>query len=119
MYDLGLRIKEIRKKRGISQRELARRINKSYSVVCGYESNAQLPPLDVAISIAHVLNISLDYLVGITEEEVYSLSGLTGRQKEIMEMLVAEFSKSATNSQELSAEQIVVIQKLICYFMAT
>ena len=117
MYDLGLRIKEIRKKRGLSQRELARRINKSYSVVCGYESNAQLPPLDVADSIAKVLNTSLDYLVGTNEEKIYSMGNLSGQQKEILEMLFAEFSKAAPKSKELSTEQIVLIQKIICCFL--
>lgn len=116
MYDLGLRIKEIRKKRGISQRELARRINKSYSVVCGYESNAQQPPLDVAISIASVLHISLDYLVGNTDSNSYSLPGITMQQQEIIEYLLREFSHPTTNGKDLSSEQIQIIQKLVLYF---
>ena len=37
MYDLGFRIKEIRTRRGLNQKELAQRINKSKSAVCGYE----------------------------------------------------------------------------------
>lgn len=49
MYDLGFRIKEMRVRRGISQKELAQRINKSKSAVCGYETNAQIPPLEVLV----------------------------------------------------------------------
>lgn len=60
MYDLGYRIKEIRTQRGMAQNELAKRINKSKSAVCGYESDAQVPPLEVLVSIASVLNVSLD-----------------------------------------------------------
>ena len=33
MYDLGYRIREVRTQRGITQRELAKRINKSKSAV--------------------------------------------------------------------------------------
>lgn len=33
MYDLGFRIKEIRTRRGLNQKELAQRINKSKSAV--------------------------------------------------------------------------------------
>lgn len=33
MYDLGLRLKEIRSRRGLTQKALARRINKSVSAV--------------------------------------------------------------------------------------
>jgi transcriptional regulator with XRE-family HTH domain len=116
MYDLGLRIKEIRKKRGLSQRELAKRINKSYSVVCGYESNAQLPPLDVAISIAAVLNVSLDYLVGNEETSSMSLTCVTPSQREIIEALLKEFSKPTSGGKELSPEQIQVIQKIFLCF---
>lgn len=43
MYDLGFRIKEIRTRRGLNQKELAQRINKSKSAVCGYETNASSP----------------------------------------------------------------------------
>lgn len=63
MYDLGYKIKLLRVRRGISQRDLARRINKSTSAVSSYETNAQMPPLDVLISICEVLHTSLDYLV--------------------------------------------------------
>lgn len=114
MYDLGLRIIEIRKKRGMSQRELARRINKSYSAVCGYESNAQQPPLDVAVSIASVLHVSLDYLVGNTDDN--ALAGITKQQNEIIECLLCEFSHPTTNGAVLSAEQVHIIQRLVLYF---
>lgn len=43
MYDLGFRIKEIRTRRGLNQKELAQRINKSKSAVCGYETKIQAP----------------------------------------------------------------------------
>lgn len=64
MYDFGLRLRELRKSRGLTQKMLAERINKSVSAVSSYESNAQLPPLDVSKSIALALGISIDYLVG-------------------------------------------------------
>lgn len=77
MYDLGFRIKEIRTRRGLNQKELAQRINKSKSAVCGYETNAQVPPLEVLVSIASVLNVSLDYLVGFEETESFSTRSLS------------------------------------------
>lgn len=59
MYDFGLRLKKLRKSRGLTQKMLADRINKSVSAVSSYESNAQLPPLDVSKSIALALGISI------------------------------------------------------------
>lgn len=88
MYDLGFRIKEIRTRRGLNQKELAQRINKSKSAVCGYETNAQVPPLEVLVSIASVLNVSLDYLVGFEETESFSTRSLSDQQKKIAGLLL-------------------------------
>lgn len=117
MYDLGYRIKEIRTQRGMAQNELAKRINKSKSAVCGYESDAQVPPLEVLVSIATVLNVSLDYLVGFEMEEPISVANLTNQQKKIINLILEEFSSPTNSSPRLSQQQITIIQELICLFI--
>ena len=82
MYDLGYRLKNIRLQHGFSQESLGKRINKSKSAICSYETNAQIPPLDVLTSIATVFNVSLDYLVGFDTNNIYSVRGLSAQQKE-------------------------------------
>lgn len=116
MYDLGYRIKEIRTQRGLAQNELAKRINKSKSAVCGYETEAQVPPLEVLVSIASVLNVSLDYLVGFEMEEPISVANLTNQQKKIINLILEEFSRPTNSSPKLSPQQITIIQELICLF---
>ncbi len=116
MYDLGYRIRETRTQRGISQSELAKRINKSKSAVCGYESNAQVPPSEVLVSIATVLNVSLDYLVGFDMEEPVSLKNFNSQQKKAIGLLLEEFSKPTNSSPKLSPQQIAIIQELIILF---
>ena len=116
MYDLGLRLKEIRIQRGLTQKSLARRINKSISAVSSYESNAQMPPLDVLISIASVFNISLDNLVGLDGGEVYAAKNLTARQKELLDLLFSEFTAPSGANGELSLKQIRILQKIIQIF---
>ena len=116
MYDLGYRIKSIRTQRGMAQNELAKRINKSKSAVCGYKSEAQVPPLEVLVSIASVLNVSLDYLVGFEMEEPISLAKLTSNQKKIINLILEEFSNPTNSSPSLSQQQIRIIQKLMCLF---
>lgn len=117
MYDLGYRIKEIRTQRGMAQNELAKRINKSKSAVCGYESDAQVQPLEVLVSIATVLNVSLDYLVGFEMEEPISVANLTNQQKKIINLILEEFSSPTNSSPRLSQQQITIIQELICLFI--
>lgn len=116
MYDLGFRIKEMRIRRGLNQKELAHRINKSKSAVCGYETNAQIPPLEVLVSIASVLNVSLDYLVGFEQTESISTRSLSDQQKKVVSLLYDEFSNPTNASPRLSHRQVTIIQELICLF---
>lgn len=116
MYDLGFRIKEMRIRRGLNQKELAHRINKSKSAVCGYETNAQIPPLEVLVSIASVLNVSLDYLVGFEQTESISTQSLSDQQKKVVSLLYDEFSNPTNASPRLSHRQVTIIQELICLF---
>lgn len=116
MYDLGSRLKLIRLKRGFTQRELAARINKSVSAISSYESNAQLPPLDVLESIALTLNVSIDFLAGIDRHNTYSARNLSSQQAEIIDLLFQQFSASHSADGELTADQITLLQKLILLF---
>lgn len=118
MYDLGLKIKTIRQKRGMTQKELAFRINKSVSTISSYETNAQLPPLDVVGDIALILNVSLDYLVGMDKVNTLSVKHLTAEQTELLELMLQEFHSGMGYSGVLTQEQILIIQKMIHYFVS-
>ena len=119
MYDLGSRLKEIRLQHGLTQKTLAKRINKSISAVSSYESNAQMPPLDVLISMASVYAVSLDYLVGFSNDPIYSAKGLNPEQKELIELLFLEFANTPVQNRELSPEQVRIIQKLFNIFSSS
>lgn len=116
MYDLGSRLSVLRKKRGLTQKDLARRINKSVSAVSSYETNTQMPPTDVLESIACVLNVSLDYLVGFEHNEIYSVKSLSVEQKEIIDLLFKEFVTSTSTGTKLSLQQMEIIQRLFLFF---
>lgn len=118
MYDLGSRLKAMRLQRGLTQKELAARVSKSVSAISSYESNAQLPPLDVLESIALVLHCSIDYLIGLDSFNTYSTQNLTDQQKDLLELLFQEFSSQDDSSTELSARQIRIIQRLIFLFIS-
>lgn len=117
MYDLGSRLKCIRLKRRLTQKELAAKINKSVSAVSSYESNAQLPPLDVLESIAITLNISIDYLAGLDSDRTYSTKNLNNEQVRLLDLIFAEFQDHHRAHQQLTESQIHILQKMICIFM--
>jgi len=70
MQQLGQRIKELRKEKGMSQTELANLIGISYAQIGRYETKGVQPPAEVLKNIADVLGVSPDYLIyGSTDEK--------------------------------------------------
>lgn len=65
------RVKDARKKAGLSQAELAEKLGVGQNTVSNYEnttgSKGSAPKLETAAKIAEVLNVSLDWLVGQNE----------------------------------------------------
>jgi len=116
MSSIGTRIKTARKRRGLSQKALANCICKCASAVSGYENDFQTPPADVLISIARVLDVSVDFLVGFQTQEIYAVNKLSSKQKEIIDLIFAEFAVPTNTGSTLSSQQMEILQKLILLF---
>lgn len=116
MCDLGSRLQMLRKQRGITQKVLARRINKSIAAISSYETNVQSPPLDVLISIAMVLNVSLDYLVGFDNRDLVLLDTLTAEQRKVVYMLLEEFNLPTSEGKHLSDSQKDILERTLSLF---
>ena len=63
MSDLGKRVQELRKENGLTQIELAKKVNISHPQIVRYETKGVQPPADVLGRMADVFNVSIDYLV--------------------------------------------------------
>ena len=62
-----LRLKELREKRRLNQEGLALKLSVSQSTISAYEIGERTPDLETLIAIANFFNVSLDYLVGLSE----------------------------------------------------
>lgn len=62
------RLKEARKRKGISQRALAQELEITHSEVSKYENRVREPGLGKLVGIALALGVSTDYLLGLTDE---------------------------------------------------
>ena len=60
---IGDRIKEARKKQGLTQEQLAERLDVSVEFVGQIERGLKLPSMNVFIKLIGVLNVSADYLL--------------------------------------------------------
>lgn len=64
MHIMAARIKERRKQLGLSQVDLAHLVNISQTQISKYELGQNLPTADILVTLARVLQTSIDWLVG-------------------------------------------------------
>lgn len=75
-YMIGTRLCDLRKMRNMTQKELAEKLSLSVNSISMYERGLSTPNDDVKIRIAQIFHVSLDYLLGNTDEKVQNPSGL-------------------------------------------
>lgn len=65
--EFGERLKILREKRNISREQIADLLNVSYSSIAKYETNERFPDKDTLIKLSEYFNVSIDYLLGLTD----------------------------------------------------
>ena len=68
MFNFGTHLKNIRKSKGLTQKQLAQAIGASESGIQNYELGTRKPTYDMLIALADYFDVSLDYLVGRTDK---------------------------------------------------
>lgn len=89
--DLPPKLQQLRVKYGYSQKQVAEKLSVSPSVVSGYETGERTPSVEVLLSISHLYNCSIDYLLGkqTTEPQiVLNIDGLTEKQIQAISNLI-------------------------------
>ena len=64
----GNNLKKIRQDCNLTQEELAKKIDTSRSNIANYENNKIMPSIDVLSKLSKVLDCSIDYLLGKSDE---------------------------------------------------
>lgn len=88
----GKRLLEARKKKGISQEEMAAMLGTKGSAVGRYERDEMKPSIEAASKMAKILEVSLDWLVGNTDAEldtatlnrIQDINKLSSKDKELV-----------------------------------
>ena len=78
------RLRELRGKYGLTQKQIAERIGVSPSIVSGYETGERTPSTEVLLALSHLYHTSTDYLLGrkaSSPKTLLDLDGLTDQQK--------------------------------------
>ncbi|MES1053452.1 helix-turn-helix transcriptional regulator [Bacillus thuringiensis] len=87
MVTLGDRIKSIRTKKNISQKELADALNVNRSAISLYETNRKSPSRETTYKIATVLGVSIDYLLGLQTDISLQTENINSETAHLMKRL--------------------------------
>jgi transcriptional regulator with XRE-family HTH domain len=63
------RIRDLRIDQGLTQEDIAAILNVKQNTYCQYETGVINYPLDLVIKLAEYYGVSVDYLVGLTDEQ--------------------------------------------------
>lgn len=69
---MNLRIRELRMRLGMTQQEVAGRLNIERTSYARYESGSREPDIATLVALADLFQVSLDYLCGRTETPYYA-----------------------------------------------
>ena len=88
------RIKEMRLKLGLSQRQVATRLNVSPTIISGYETGERTPSAENLLALSFLLKCSADYLLGKeSSKAILDADGLTNEQIRILSELIDTMRK--------------------------
>lgn len=96
------RLKKLRKDAGLTQVDVANKLGISQPAYASWERGIKKPTQDNLVKIAQILNVSVDYLVGNSQETLDELDniellfrmnskGLTDEEKEIFKKELIQF----------------------------
>ena len=111
-----MKLKELRKSKGLTQEEIANLIKVAPSTYRGYEANSSEPTIDTLIKLANIFTISLDELcernfnqIELTpyQREVYNkLPNLNEEQCSALMSIINMFS-SPTTQEDLTNARLI------------
>ena len=105
------RLKKLRKDTGLTQVDVASKLGISQQAYASWERGVKKPTQDNLVKIAQILNVSVDYLVGNSQDTSDELDniellfrmnskGLTEEEKEIFKKELIEFMEERKKAFE-------------------
>ena len=92
LVDLSVRLKQLRLDKQLRQEQVARLVGVSKGAISAYETDIRQPSYDVLIRLANLYRVSVDYLLGRTDDRTLDISGLTTHEAAMISELVASMT---------------------------
>lgn len=88
MFQLGARLKELRKNHNYTQNYVAEYLGISKSMVSSYEVTHRMPSYKILLKFASLYHTTTDYLLGLTNGKTLNIDGLSDDDIRIVTELV-------------------------------
>ena len=93
IYDFGIRLKELRRNRGLKQKDVAEKLGIHVRTVGAYESNNRTPSVEIIKELAIIYQSSVDYILGIEARSNLYIDGFTPKQQAFIKKFIKEFEE--------------------------
>lgn len=110
---LGARIAALRRRAGMSQAELAKRLKVSASAIGMYEQGRRQPAADTLVALGGVFGVSVDYLLTgrSTESENQMVDALVNQAVETAQAALNHRTGAKLSQKELAALIAVMLME--------
>lgn len=109
------RLKELRREKGKTQKDLANAIGVGRTTICEYENGNIVPKQEGLLKIANYFNVSVDYLTGVSNDPVLQnvskLDDLLNMMHSVI--LNKDDTKVTYRGKELSLTQKLIVDQYI------
>ena len=97
METIGTRIARLREENGLSQSDLAKRMNISRNGVCSWECGENCPSTDNLISLAKIFHVSTDYLLDINAAKTVNVDAYSSHEQGLIFRMLQYFDESPSS----------------------
>lgn len=94
-----MRLKELRAKAHYTQAQIAEKLNLTTVTYSRYETGNREIPIDIIINLSALYNVSIEYLLGLCDEEGNSMV-LAPETKSPLEIELSQTFKALTNDNQ-------------------
>lgn len=102
--NLSKRLRKVREEKGFTREKLAREADISTSALYNYERGTQEPTVSVLNKISSILNVSVDYLLGNTDEPLPTSTSGEELKSQIIDEIISNLSKE--NKKKVNLETL-------------
>ncbi len=101
IVDLAPRLRKLRCDKHLRQDQVAALIGIDKSTVSAYENDLRQPSCEILVRFANLYRVSVDYLLGRTDDFKIDVSGLTAAEIAIVNDLIASMTAKNQKLEEL------------------